>query len=501
MYNNVSETVQSLKDYLGDIRNENISESADAQRKFCSSNAFIDGLGVTILNHSYLHSLILGEVKKGDIVQLYQVDGNQRVGALMLIRYGNYKFGSKIEDSVIPYQRKVKDENGKIFRDEKGDPVWEKAEFDIAKKTFTDLPEELQRQFDTFQVKVATHRDCTMADISKLIRKYNSGTSMNASQKSFTYLDMYARKVKTIAATDFFNESTSLTENQNKKGVWESIVMRAMMTVFHLDDWKKSAKDMAVFLNHNASDMEFDLFQDMANSLCDVCGDAYKKLFNVKNIPIWFAAYDHFLKLGIENIKFRKFLDAFQENLHMSPVEREYDFKKLEGNITWDKLDEQSGTTDGSLVKAKIETLCQLIDEFFSIGNEEKTETELVVEENNTVAEVNESDDLSNEYAEILKFVQENVRLDIDRDDISVYDLYLLKWMNDDSNIYKAGKDVVFALMAYATDKGEDKEFKVWLDKENSKNNTYSSSHKTNFTYLKRDFDEFLQKENGGKAA
>lgn len=497
MYNNVSETVQSLKDYLGDIRNENISESADAQRKFCSSNTFIDGLGVTILNHSYLHSLILGEVKKGDVVQLYQVDGNQRVGALMLIRYGNYKFGSKIEDSVIPYQRKVKDENGKIVRDEKGDPVWEKAEFDIAKKTFADLPEELQRQFDTFQVKVATHRDCTMADISKLIRKYNSGTSMNASQKSFTYLDMYARKVKTIAATDFFNESTSLTENQNKKGVWESIVMRAMMTVFHLDDWKKSAKDMAVFLNHNASDMEFDLFQDMANSLCDVCGDAYKKLFNVKNIPIWFAAYDHFLKLGVENIKFRKFLDAFQENLHMSPVECEYDFKKLEGNITWDKLDEQSGTTDGSLVKAKIDTLCQLIDEFFSIEKAEKTETEPVVEENNnTVEETNEV-----EIDPVLKFAQDNVRDTIEPEDIALYKDFLSDFVKDESPIYKAGEETVIALMAYATDIEKDAEFSEWIDRENSKNNTYSSSHKTNFTYLKRDFDEFLEKGNGGKAA
>lgn len=497
MYNNVSETVQSLKDYLGDIRNENISESADAQRKFCSSNTFIDGLGVTILNHSYLHSLILGEVKKGDVVQLYQVDGNQRVGALMLIRYGNYKFGSKIEDSVIPYQRKVKDENGKIVRDEKGDPVWEKAEFDIAKKTFADLPEELQRQFDTFQVKVATHRDCTMADISKLIRKYNSGTSMNASQKSFTYLDMYARKVKTIAATDFFNESTSLTENQNKKGVWESIVMRAMMTVFHLDDWKKSAKDMAVFLNHNASDMEFDLFQDMANSLCDVCGDAYKKLFNVKNIPIWFAAYDHFLKLGIENIKFRKFLDAFQENLHMSPVECEYDFKKLEGNITWDKLDEQSGTTDGSLVKAKIDTLCQLIDEFFSIEKTEKTETEPVVEENNnTVEETNEV-----EIDPVLKFAQDNVRDTIEPEDIALYKDFLSDFVKDESPIYKAGEETVIALMAYATDIEKDAEFSEWIDRENYKNNTYSTSHKTNFTYLKRDFDEFLEKENGGKVA
>ena len=47
----------------------------------------------------------------------------------------------------------------------------------------------------------------------------------------------------------------------------------------------------------------------------------------------------------------------------------------------------------------------------------------------------------------------------------------------------------------------KDTEFSEWIDKENSKNNTYSSSYKTNFTYFKRDFDEFLEKENGGNKA
>lgn len=502
MKKKVIEKVMSIESYLDDIVSENISDNQDVQRNFCSSNAFVDGIIMTILTDDYLPSLILGEIAKDGIVEQYLVDGMQRTGALRKFRFEGYKIGKGAEETDIEYQRKKKDENGVIVRDAEGLPEWETAKFDMKKKGYDDLPPELKKRFNNFQAKVAIHQGCqSMRDISKLVRKYNINTAMNTNQKSFTYLDLYARKVKTIAASDFFNESAALNEKQNAKGLWENMVIRSVMTVFHLDSYKKTAKDIAIFLNTNASDIEFEQFQHLANSLSDVVGDAYKDLFVPKNIPVWFAAYNHFLESGIESIKFRKFLDAFKENLHMSTVKCDYIQKDLDGNITWDKLDGLRGTTDNGLVKAKIETLCQLIDEFFSIEKVEKTENEPTVEENNTVAEVNESDDLSNEDAEILKFVQENVRSDIDRDDISVYDLYLLKWMNDDSNIYKAGKDVVFALMAYATDKGEDKEFKVWLDKENAKNNTYSSSHKTNFTYLKRDFDEFLEKENGGKAA
>ena len=383
------------------------------------------------------------------------------------------------------------------MRDDEGLPEWETAEFDMKKKGYDDLPPELKKRFNNFQAKVAIHQGCqSMRDISKLVRKYNINTAMNANQKSFTYLDLYARKVKTIAASDFFNESAALNDKQNAKGLWENMVIRSVMTVFHLDSYKKAAKDIAVFLNTNASDVEFEQFQHLANSLSDVVGDAYKDLFVPKNIPVWFAAYNHFTESGIENIKFRKFLDAFKENLHMNSVELDCEVKNVDGDVTWDKLDALSGTTDNGVVKAKIKALCQLIDEFFGIEKTEKTEIAPTVEENNTAKETNEV-----EIDPVLKFAQDNVRDTIEPEDIALYKDFLSDFVKDESPIYKAGEETVIALMAYATDIEKDAEFSEWLDKENAKNNTYSSSHKTNFTYLKRDFDEFLEKENGGNKA
>ena len=365
----------------------------------------------------------------------------------------------------------------------------------MKKKGYDDLPAELKKRFNNFQVKVAIHQGCqSMRDISKLVRKYNINTSMNTNQKSFTYLDLYARKVKTIAASDFFNESAALNDKQNAKGLWENMVIRSVMTVFHLDSYKKAAKDIAIFLNENASDVEFDQFQHLANSLSDVVGDAYKELFVPKNIPVWFAAYNHFVELGIENIKFRKFLNAFKESLHTSPVELDFEVKNIDGDVTWDKLDSLSGTTDNGVVKAKIQALCRLIDEFFGIEKAEKIESESVTEENNNVVEVENADP-------VLKFTQDNVRETIKSEDIDLYKDFLDDYIKDGSPIYNAGEEVVIALMAYATDMEKDTEFSEWIDVENSKNNTYSKDHKTNFTYLKCDFDAFLEKENGGKAA
>nr|WP_142411384.1 DUF262 domain-containing protein [Clostridium sp. Marseille-P7770] len=495
MKRKVIEEAVSVESYLSDIANETISDNQDVQRNFCSTEEFEDGIVLTVLSGEYLPSLIIGEISVGGITKKYLIDGMQRTSALRRFKNGAHKIRKKCEDSVVEYQKKKVDKNGVVVRDENGEPVWEIATFDVKGKGYKDLPEELKREFDKFQVKLATLTGYkTMAEISKKIRQFNMNTGMNTAQKSFTYLDMYARKVKTIGSKGFFKESTALKSKQNDKGACESMILRSIMTVFHLDSYKKNAKDVAVFLNTNASDAEFNLFQTIADSLCNVVGDAYKALFTQKNVPIWFAAYNHFLESGIEEVKFRKFLDAFQENLHMSPVECDYESKDLDGEITWDKLDGMRGTTDNGLVKAKIEVLCQLIDEFFDIKKVEKTETEPDTEENSNVPEAETADP-------VLKFVQENVREAIKSEDIELYKDFLDDYIKDGSPIYNAGEEVVIALMAYATDMEKDSEFSEWIDKENSKNNTYSSNHKTNFTYLKRDFDAFLERENGGKAA
>ena len=498
MKRKVIEEAVSVESYLSDISNETISDNQDVQRNFCSTEEFEDGIILTVLTGDYLPSLIIGEINSGGITRKYLIDGMQRTSALRRFKNGAHKIRKKCEDSVVEYQTKKLDKNGVVVRDENGEPVWEIATFDVKGKGYEDLPEELKGEFDKFQVKLATLTGYkTMSEVSKKIRQFNMNTGMNTNQKSFTYLDMYARKVKAIGSKGFFKESTALKSKQNDKGACESMILRSIMTVFHLDSYKKNAKDVAIFLNTNASDAEFNLFQHLADSLCDVVGDAYKELFTQKNVPIWFPAYNHFLELGIEEKEFRRFLDAFKENLHMSTVKCDYEQKDLNGDITWDKLDGLRGTTDNGLVKAKIDTLCQLIDDFFGIKAEEKTEIEAVEEENNNeVVETNEV-----EIDPVLKFAQDNVRETIEPEDIALYKDFLSDFVKDDSHIYEAGEETVIALMAYASDIEKDTEFSEWIDRENSKNNTYSPSHKTNFTYLKRDFDEFLEKRNGGKAA
>ena len=87
MKKKVIEKVMSVESYLDDIVSENISDNQDVQRNFCSSNAFVDGIIMTILTDDYLPSLILGEIAKDGIVEQYLVDGMQRTGALRKFRF------------------------------------------------------------------------------------------------------------------------------------------------------------------------------------------------------------------------------------------------------------------------------------------------------------------------------------------------------------------------------------------------------------------------------
>ena len=175
--------------YLNEVKEGDVSDNQDVQRYFCSDNHFINGIGVTVLTGDYLPPIILGEIPLQDgIVQRYIVDAMQRTSALMKIRYGHYKFTSSIEDDEIEYQTKVLDENGIAVKDEENNFVWEKRVFNLKGHTFDDFPDELKKRFDRYQLRVVTHQNCTMEDISRLIRRYNNHKSMGASQKALTWI-------------------------------------------------------------------------------------------------------------------------------------------------------------------------------------------------------------------------------------------------------------------------------------------------------------------------
>lgn len=465
--NKVREESIPVINYVGEVRDGDVSDNQDVQRYFCSDKAFVNGIGITVLTGDYLPPLILAEVPVGDdLVQKYIVDGLQRTTALMMIRYGNYKFTGTIEDGEIEYQTKQLDENGIALKDEDGNFMWEKKVFNIKNKTYDDFPNELKKRFDKYLIRIATYQDCTMGKVSKLVRKLNQHKAMNVSQQSITWIPTYARKVKQIAEGEFFKNSMDYKDNHRKNGEYLQVVCRSVITTFHFDDYKKEAKKIANYLEDNSSMDEFNAIQSYFERMERVCGDAFKDIFSKKDIPVWAVVFDKFTKLGLPDEKFPEFLKAVQTDLH----------SKIVNETSYDELNESRYTTDKGMIRKKIELFTALMMDFFGI--EEKTET---ISENINIEETPSS------------LVKENVDSDASDEDISLYTEMIEDCVKIDSPIYQSCRAALIAIMAYACKIDKDREFEGWINSYNSCN--FSSSQKTNFLFMKRDFDNFLQKK------
>ena len=113
----------ALETYLNSNRDGDISNNADTQRK-PAWKPIIDGLIVTILTDDYIPPIILAEEENS---QLNIVDGGSRTASFMMFRYGNHKMSAAVENSLIPYKKKDRDENGKLCGDVDFEDVKEKA--------------------------------------------------------------------------------------------------------------------------------------------------------------------------------------------------------------------------------------------------------------------------------------------------------------------------------------------------------------------------------------
>lgn len=272
---------------------------------------------------------------------------------------------------------------------------------------------------------------------------------------------------------------------EDTKEVFNRIVCESIMTMFHLDNWKKS-KQMSLYLNENATKDEFEVFENELNRLYEITDqDTVGKLFNSKNSFIWFAAFHTFTQFGIEDIKFIDFLEEFQKTLH-SKTFVEYE------NKSFDTYDDGKGTKDKKVVKAKLNMLEQLMKEYLHITEETNSETE----NNNT----DESDTKSCESDSTLKFIQNNVSKDVSNEDIEEYQDFMDSYVNIDSELYKQCSMALMALTAYAYECDRDVELGKWIENcQSRKWQNLSPSQEVNFKYMKRSFDNFVN-ANGGAA-
>lgn len=457
----------SLSSYLDKLREEDIRENQDVQRLSGAwEPSMINELIVTVLTDDYIPPIILGEEELGGgLTQLYVVDGLQRGSSLTRFRYLNYKITSAIEDSVIKFQQK-KTVNNKTCKDDEGNVIWEQVEFDIKGKTYDDLPKELKKRFNDYQIETVVHQNCTMETLSKLVRRYNNHKSMNAAQRAFTYVDKHARKIRNITDHSFFKECGSYTETEKKNGIYERIVCESVMSMFHIDNWQKQGKKMGMHLNENATESEFNEFSSILGRLEPMVGDDFNDIFNSKNSFIWFTLFYRFTKLGLEDGRFLEFLHEFENKLHKLPIAG-FD------NMSFDDIDENRATKDKKVIIRKLDILEKLMLDYLQI---EKT----------TVKEIS-----------IIDFIRENVRPDVTNEDVECYEEVLEGLtlnVNNSSNLLELqNRKSLIALIAYSFK--NDIDLDDWIVDFFNDNTTYIKEQKENYLYMKQDLQNFLERK------
>ena len=440
----------TMSQYTENVNDGYISNNFKTQR-FPKWKPIVDGLAVTILNDDYIAPIILAENEDG---QTQIVDGGSRTAAYMMIKYGNYKIKSSVEDPIIEYKSMSKDENGKV--------TWTDATFDIRNKTYSQFPKELQKAFDEYQVETVIH-ECNSETVAKYLRRYNIHTGMNANEKMFIYLPNFADEVREITNRDFFIHNSVFTDSEKEKGLLERVVSEAVMTIFYFDKWNKNGKKLASFLDKNAKKEDFELLNNNIKRLENIVTDETKSLFNNKNTFIWFTLFNKFTKLGLNDSKFVDFLNAFVSGL------RE---KSVDGKL-FDTVDETGSTKDKSVIADKLHILETLMNEFLHINSEDLEEVD---------------------YKEFLKANVEDV---VDEDDIEMIQISANEtseeldensWMLSDQN-YPS----YLAIVGVAFRKDEEDKLKEWLPIYIS-NNQFIRNQQKAFLHMKESFETYLQK-------
>lgn len=464
MAKKVREQAIALSSYLKSVNSEDISENQDVQRMFCWDNPAINELIVTVLTEDYIPPIILGEEELGrDLTQQYIVDGIQRTTALNKFRHMNWKTTKSFENSIIQYQAKMRDDEGHLIKDGDGSILWENREFDIKNKTFEQLPEELKKKFDDYQIHIVIHQNCTMQEISKLVRRYNRNKSMGSNQKALTWIPTYARKIKNIANNEFYKNCVAYSKSMRSNGTYEQTVANSVMATFHLNDWKKTPNDRNEYLEENSSFDEFEKINEYGNRIAKVCGNKFQNIFVFKDILCWIATFDKFTKLGVEDNKFAEFVNAIVNELH----------GKVIGEWSYDLLDKETGTSDKKIIQAKVDTYTTLMMNY--LHNNPETAIENLEETT-------------------LSFVQDNANPDATEEDIEFYRDMVEDCVRVDEPVYQQCERAVIAIMAYACMKEEDEEFEKWIQKYKNQTN-FSPSQKVNYAYMKSSFDNFIQKK------
>ena len=442
----------------------------EANRYFCR-----------ILSNLPIPEIILCEQKKKGLTISHLIDGLQRLSYAEAFKENRIKIGSAgAERHLIQYRDYVLDDNGNRVLDEDGLPEYEMKIFDVIGKYYKDLPDELKKRFNNFNINVTKFFDCTDEQIADHIRDYNNHASMNKEQGGFLNVSAQtAGYIKNISQKNtFFKNCGKFTDNNVIKGKLERVVAESIMLMFFRDSWKAKLDTIYKYVDENATEQQFLKLNSHFNRLELALGEDNKDLkllLTPTTMPMWIAVFDKFTTYNMDDSNFVDFLNAYNTELKD---------KEIDGVSMADFKDQQ--TKKKATITGKIDLLVKLMNEFLHIDTTETETNNTEVENNNT--EENEQD---NPEETTLSFVQENANPDATEEDIEFYTDMVEDCVKIDDPVYKECGTALVALMAYACQNDKDQDFEKWIENYRNKSE-FSPSQKVNYTYMKRSFDNFV---------
>lgn len=311
-----------------------------------------------ILQGNPIPSLVFAEQVVNGIAIIWDLDGKQRCTNTYSFAKDGYKITKNIRRWMIEYQSPIVDDHGNMVFDEDGFPVYEKKEFDIRGRKFSELPEELQEKFIDYNFEIVQYLNCSSDDIAYHIARYNEGKPMTASQKGMTRLgEEYAGRVKTISSMSFFQDMGGYKLSEFKNGTINRVVVESVMAANYLKDWKKKQEDMCEYVKEHASCSDFDDMEELVGRLEKVVTNEVSNMFDSRDSFLWFGLFARFVRLKRKDKEFIAFMKAFARSLHNKKID----------SLSFDDLNGKS-TKDKKVVIGKMEHLEKLLCEFLGIG-------------------------------------------------------------------------------------------------------------------------------------
>lgn len=448
----------------------------EANRYFCR-----------ILSNLPIPEIILCEQKKKGLTISHLIDGLQRLSYAEAFKENRIKIGSAgAERHLIQYRDYVLDENGNRVLDEDGLPEYEMKVFDVIGKYYKDLPDELKKRFNNFNINVTKFFDCTDEQIADHIRDYNNHASMNKEQGGLLNVSAQtAGYIKKISQKNtFFKNCGKFTDNNVIKGKLERVVAESIMLMFFRDSWKAKLDTIYKYVDENATEQQFLKLNSHFNRLELALGDDnkdLKSLLTPTTMPMWIAVFDKFTTYNIEDSRFVDFLNAYNTELKD---------KEIDGVSMADFKDQQ--TKKKTTITGKIDLLVKLMNEYLHITEDTSV--------NNEETYISSSNNDSDDEIDPLQFIKDNVSERVSEEDIDDYytlmdDFKTLHGVNSESSLFDYHNELAFlGMIAYSFK--FDKDLDNWLVDYTNRNITYSTNQTENLENMIADFKMYEEKKS-----